>query len=148
MSNRPFSFTCDSKVRSEEPVVMGLFSKVAAPSRCDESQSRVDPQLQNVSNAIDETLLSIASEGFVLSATETKIPEVLKEIRRTGCLAAAPCEDQSETAINCVIPRPVFSDGQKVWWNGKAKAQSAKVAPSAVWAGFGGGKYNFVDGRK
>jgi hypothetical protein len=27
MSNRPFSFTCDSKVQSEEPVVMGLFSK-------------------------------------------------------------------------------------------------------------------------
>jgi hypothetical protein len=148
MSNRPFSFTCDSKVQSEEPVVMGLFSKAAAPSCCDQSQSRVDPQLQNVSDAIDETLLSIASEGFVLSATETKIPEVLTEIRRTGCLEAAPCEDQSKTAIDCVIPRPVFADGQKVWWSGKATAQPAKVAPSAIWAGFGGGKYHFVDGRK
>jgi hypothetical protein len=148
MSNRPFSFTCDSKVQSEEPVVRGLFSKAAAPSCCDQSQSRVDPQLQNVSDAIDETLLSIASEGFVLSATETKIPEVLTEIRRTGCLEAAPCEDQSKTAIDCVIPRPVFADGQKVWWSGKATAQPAKVAPSAIWAGFGGGKYHFVDGRK
>jgi hypothetical protein len=148
MSNRPFSFTCDSKVQSEEPVVMGLFSKAAAPSCCDASQSRVDSRLQNVSDAIDETLLSIASEGFVLSATETKIPEVLTEIRRTGCLEAAPLEEQPKLEVDCVIPRPVFSDSQKVWWCGKARAQSAKVTPSAAWAGLGAAKYDFVNGRK
>ncbi|KAM0695926.1 hypothetical protein Q7P36_004409 [Cladosporium allicinum] len=146
MSNRPFSF--DSKVQAEEPVVMGLFSKAAAPSCCEPSQSRVDPRLQNVSDAIDEALLSIASEGFVLSATETEIPEVLKEIRKTGCLEAAPLEDQPKLSIDCVLPRPVFCDSQKVWRCGKARAQSAKVAPSAAWASLGGAKYDFVDGRK
>ena len=147
MSNRPFSF--DSKVQAEEPVVMGLFSKAAAPSCCEPSQSRVDPRLQNVSDAIDEALLNIASEGFVLSATETEIPEVLKEIRRTGCLEAAPLEDQPKLSVDCVLPRPVFCDSQKVWSCGKVRAQSAKVAPSAAaWASLGGAKYDFVDGRK
>ena len=93
--------------------------------------------------------MSIALEGFVLSATETEITEVLKEIHRTGCLEAAPLKDQHKLAVVCVIPRPVFSDSQKVWWSGKVRAQSAKVAPSAAaWASLGGAKYNFVDGRK
>lgn len=127
---------------------MGLFSKAAAPSCCDLSQSRVDSRLQNVSDAIDEALLSIASEGFVRSATETEIPEVLKEIRRTGFLEADSSEEPSKLAIDCAIPRPVFSDGKKVWWAGTEKAQSAKVTPNAAWASLGGATYDFVDGRK
>jgi len=132
----------------EEPehVVKGLFSKAAAPSCCDASQSRVDSRVQNVADTIDEALLDMSTEGFALSATDTEIPEILKEIRRTGCLEAAPSEEQPKLTINCVIPRPVFCDSQKVWWCGKARAQSAKVAPSAAWAALGGGKYDFVDG--
>jgi len=90
----------------------------------------------------------MAAEGYVLPAAETEIPEVLKEIRRTGCLEAATSDDQPRLAIKCVILRPVSADNGKVWWCAEGKAQSAKVAPSSVWAGLGGAQYDFVDGRK
>ena len=147
MANRYSGMYARNKAQLlEEPMIKGLFSKAVAPSSCDASQSRINPRLQNVSDAIDEALLDMSNEGFVLSATRTEIPEILKEIRRTGCMEAAPSEEQPKLTINCVIPRPVFCDSQKVWWCGKARAQSAKVAPSAAWAGLGGGKYDFVDG--
>lgn len=159
MANRISGQWAPSQLESlkEEPVVMGLFSKAAGPTCCDASQSRVDPRLQNVADAIDDALYDISTGGYVLSAIDTEIPAILTEIRRTGCLEAS--EEQPKLTVNCVIPRPVFCDSQKVWWCGKARAQSAKiapsaswaggkVAPSAAWAGLGGAKYDFVDGRK
>lgn len=149
MASRPASIGYCSKVKTEEePVVMGLFSKNAAPSGCDPSQSRIDPRLQSASDTINATLLSIATEGFVLSAAETAIPEALSEIRRTGCLEAAPSDDQPRLAINCVIPRPVRSINGKSWLGGEGKIKSARVAPTSAWARLGSAEYDFVNGRK
>ena len=150
------SYNSSKPQTSDEPIVMGLFSKTPATSCCDPSQSEIDPRLQSASNSIDATLMEMSLEGFVLPAAETDIPELLKEVRRTGCLEAAPSDDehieQSRLAINCVIPRLVVSDSDgKVWWSAaaaKGKAQSAKVAPSCAWAVLGGAQYDFVNGRK
>lgn len=149
MANRPASISYCSKVQTgEEPVVMGLFSKNAAPSCCDPSQSRIDSRLQSASETIDATLLSIATEGLVLSAAETAIPEVLSEIRRTGFLDAAPSDDQPRLAIDCVIPRPVRPISEKAWLGGEGKTKSAKGAPSSASARLGSAEYDFVNGRK
>lgn len=149
MANRPASISYRSKVQTEgEPVIMSLFSKNAAPSCCDPSQSRIDPRLQSASDTIDATLLSIATEGLVLSAAETAVPEVLSEIRRTGFLDAAPSDDQPRLAINCVIPRPVRPISEKALLGGEGKIKSTKVAPSSAWARFGSAECDFVNGRK
>lgn len=129
---------------AHDPEVHSLFSSISIRKCTEQPKDSVSAQIGTITEVIDQVLLSMATEGYVCSAAESDIAEMLQDIGSKGRLTAAPWDNQPRLKLNCRIPQahgrtavPKVSRGKKT-----------PAAPSKEWAKLGGCGYDFVDGRK
>lgn len=124
--------------------IHALFSAKAVKQCSGSSQTRVYEQIQVITGVIDDMLMNIAEEGYVLPAEASNIAATLQEIRRTGKLDDTPYKSRNQLKVTCMTP---LVGGAAP--GGKMSAeQGSETPPSKAWARLSPPRYDFVNKSK